>query len=112
VSSSAKEAKVVDVPLRCLHGVGKLVSSSMCFPRRSLRTGEIVLQRLLLLLLASFVFLVRGLASGRLLRLLLLLLLLLRLGLLLLLLLPLLALPLGWGSEWRCTLLRLSPFAM
>jgi hypothetical protein len=83
----------------------------MRFPRRSLRTGEIVLQRLLLLLLAPFVFLVRGLASGRLLRLLLLLLLLLRLGLLLLLL-PLLALPLGWGSEWRGTLLRLSPLAL
>jgi hypothetical protein len=107
VSSSAKEAKVVDVPLRCLHGVGKLVPSSMRFPRWSLRTSEIVLQRLLLLLLAPFVFLVRGLASGRLLRLLLLLLLLLRL-LLLLLLLPLLALPLGWGSKWRGTLLRLS----
>jgi hypothetical protein len=48
-----------------------------------------------------------------LLRLLLLLLLLLRLLLLLLLLLlPLLALPLGWGSEWRGTLLRLRSFAL
>jgi hypothetical protein len=86
----------------------------MSFPRRSLHPGEIVLQRLLLLLLlAPFVFLARGLASGRLLRLLLLLLLLLmRLGLLLLLLLPLLALLLGWGSEWRGTLLRLRPLAL
>jgi hypothetical protein len=85
----------------------------MCFPRRSLCFREVILQRLLLLLpLAPFVFLAGGLASGRLLRLLLLLLLLLRLGLLLLLLLPLLALPLGWGSEWRGTLLRLSPLAL